>query len=175
MSTPNYTPAPQSANSYLGSVVGKQNYQQIPPSNPATDFDSTLISPGFVDVSRMTLVCPKVFLQFSTGTSTGALDLLAYSSMWFNSDPGTPVLAYVSTGVYTFTFPTYVSQEYTQQANNVSQNIPVVLTGGVGSFATIAGMVAVNAGSANVITVSVFNSSGSAHDFTAAVINLYCF
>ena len=174
MTVPAYLPTKQSGESYLGDEIGKQNYQALPPSNPLTDQDNTLISPAFVDVANLGQTCPQVVVGFTTAASTGALALNYYSALWINATATLPILTRVTTGVFTITFPPTVSHEYTLAADNIANNITVVLNRGAANFTNALGFLQVNA-SGNVITVNTYNTSSSANDLVGAGITVVGF
>jgi hypothetical protein len=168
MSVPSYLPAKQDGSSYLGSVIGKVNYQALPPSNPLTDQDNTLISPSFVDVANLGQSCPQVVIGFTSAASTGAMVLTYYSSLWVNATVTLPILDRTGTGVFTFTVPATVSHEYTLAANNVSDNITVNMNRATCTGVdTVTGCILASA-AGNIITVQLYNTSFSAADLAGA-------
>jgi hypothetical protein len=168
MSIPTYLPAKQDGTSYLGSVIGKQNYQALPPSNPLTDQDNTLISPGFVDIANLGQTCPQVVIGFTSATTTGGLVLTYYGALWINATSTLPVMVRTGTGVYTFTLPATVSHEYTLAADNISNNITVNIMRATCNPVDTNCSPALASASGNVITVKLFDTTVTASDLAGA-------
>lgn len=88
---------------------GKVNYQVLPPSNPSTDWDNTMLAPGIADIANLTLTAPRFIARLTLAATTGGLVLNNWFSVWQNATPTTPVLTRTGTGVYTITLPVNVS------------------------------------------------------------------
>lgn len=151
-------------------ALSKQDYQNNPPADPVTDWSNPLIAPAFCNVAGLTQTAQRVAVQMTTGTSDGYLILNSWAAVWGNITTTAPVLHRVSTGVFTITFPTVVSDEYNASIG-IMNNHTVNLTMGWGNIHDTAGFISVQP-SANVITVKL-TSSGSPSDFAGDKIDIF--
>jgi hypothetical protein len=164
---------PLPASSTISNFDGdnKVNNQNIPPANQTLDWDNTKLGAAMSDVAGMDQTCPRVIVRMTLASTTGAMVLNSWRAVWQNVTSTAPVIARSTTGVYTITFPTMVSDEYDSSVgitNNIAVNLGYATIGIEGAefyFATAA------ATSANVITVQTATSAGtSPADLTATVV-----
>jgi hypothetical protein len=126
-----------------------------------------------VDVSCLGQTSFRTITRFTTAASTGALVLDAFFTQWNNATPTSPVLVRTGTGVYTITYPTVVSHEYTASLQPpITNNITVNMTSAFASVSVYAVGVSFVAAtvSGNVITVKLFNTSFAAVDNVGTII-----
>lgn len=165
-------PLPQSSTISTYGAASVVNYQGLPPSDPTTTFNNTLIAPAFNDVANLTNTAPRLIVQLTLAATTGALVLGNWYSVWMNATPTVPILSRTTTGIFTITMPVNVSDQYTQSLGTPSV-IPVNLTVPVGAVlsGTTPGFVNVSC-STNVITIDTFGSNGSASDLVGVVLTV---
>ena len=150
-------------------ALNKVNYQNIPPANLSTDWDNPSLAQAVSDVAALGLTAPRVVCRLVLGASTGALSLATYLTQWMNATSTVPTLARVSSGVFTITLPTVVSDEYDSSfgiTNNITVNLVAAnatLEGSTPGFLTASA-------SGNVITVRTFNSSAAANDMVGSTV-----
>lgn len=152
---------------------GKVNYQNNPPSDPSFDWDNTLLGPAICDIANASLTDIRIILQVTLSTTTGGMVLNNWWSVWQNATPTTPILGRTTTGIFTFTMPTNVSDQYTQSIGNPSV-IPLNLLAGVAGIATAStfGFCSVVC-STNVVTLYTAGTNGSASDLNGTVVNIF--
>jgi hypothetical protein len=152
---------------------GKVNYQGNPPSDPSFDWDNTLLAPAICDIANASLTDIRLILQVTLAASTGAMVLNNWWAVWQNATPTTPIMARTTTGIFTFTMPVNVSDQYTQSIGLPSV-IPVNLQAGIAGIATAStfahtGVVC----STNVVTLYTANATGSANDLVGTTVNIF--
>ena len=136
----------------------KQNRQQ--PANAQFDYDALQLTQAFSDVAGMTNTAFRAILVIQLGNDTGEIapTLVSWNATWQTATPTVPILANVSRGVFTITFPTSVSDE-----NSVIT--PLNFIGGFGGATSLTTFFSINvAASVNVITVAVGTQAGGASD-----------
>ena len=162
---------PDNANIQTYNGFAKVNYQALPPSNPLTDWDNPSLGQCTSDVAGLTQTGCRFMVQMTLAATTGALVLVQYQAVWKNATSTLPVLARTTTGVFTITNPTLVSDEYQASigydlTHTVNLTMPVM--------AVVQGStvyhVQVTPTSGNVTTVYVFDSSSAASDAVGATI-----
>ena len=168
MPQPNYS----TAQDY--DALGKVNYQGLPPSDSSTGWDNTKLGPCAADVAAIGQTRFAAIVRFTLAASTGALVLQSWQAVWKNATGTQPILAKSATGVFTATMPTVVSNE-SDQSFGISNNITVNLTGGTGNIeGATPGFINVSA-SANVITINIFNASGTAANLVGSTVTVFAY
>jgi hypothetical protein len=161
-----YLPSRDSGSTYQ--CLAKTNYQNLPPSNPLTDWDNTLLAPAICNIAGLGLTAPRITLRVQLAASTGGLSVITWYAVWKNVVTTTPVPNRTTTGTYTFTLPVNVSDEY-DASIGITGNQPVQLFMAQGNVeGSTFGHLQCSA-NANVITVYNFNSSGNLADSTAII------
>jgi hypothetical protein len=151
----------------------KKNYQNLPPANPITDFDNTLLGAALGDVAELTQTAPRVIIQMTLASTTGGLVLNNWFANWKNVTPTVPVLRRTSAGIFTITLPSTVSDEYSASVG-LPNTHTVNLFSGVGNLegATSLYSAAVSC-VGNIITVNMCNIYGL-NDFPGLVLDIWC-
>ena len=150
-------------------AVNKVNYASIPPANQTLDWDNTKLAAGVSDISALGQTAPRFFCRLTLAATTGALVLNSWQAQWINATVTAPILARTSTGIFTITLPTAVSDEY-EASLGTTLNITVNLLAAQASLeSTVFGFCNCSA-SGNVITIHTANSGGSANDLASSVI-----
>lgn len=168
------THLPQSSDASNYDALNKVNDQQLPPTDHTLDWDNPSLASAVCDVAGMTQVSDRFWCRLTLAASTGALTLVEWHAVWDNVTTTAPILARSTTGVFTITLPTMVSNEYDASFGTVN-NVAVNLKTGVGNMES-----AVSAGinvscSANVITIRCFNpATAAASDFVGNTISVFC-
>lgn len=163
----------QSSGATYGALQ-KINYANLPPSNPQIAWDNTLLGPAVCDIAALGLTRFQAVLQVTLAATVGALVLNSWNAVWKNATPVAPVMAKLGTGIFTFTFPTIVSDEYSQSVGNPAI-YNVNFTGGCGNIeGTTFGFINVSAVN-NVITVNIGNSGGSANNLVGSIVDIYAY
>jgi hypothetical protein len=153
---------------------GLTNYGNLPPSNTSTDIDNTKLGPALCDVAGMTQVLQRVAVTATLAATTGGMVLNNYYSVWYNATNTLPTMSRTSTGIFVFTFPTTVSDEYNNSFainNNHTVNLKVPLSAGFTS-STTPGFINIAVTAANQITVYTFSTGATpvAADFAGSTI-----
>lgn len=163
---------PLSSNINTVGASGKVNYQGLPPSDLTTAWDNTTLAPAIADIANASLTDIRLILQVTLATSTGAMVLNNWWAVWQNATATTPILSRTTTGIFTFTMPVTVSDQYSQSIGNPS-SIPVNLLAGVAGIATAStfGFCSVVC-STNVVTLYTAGTNGSASDLNGTVVNI---
>ena len=165
-------PLPDSDSGSTYGALGKVNYSQVPPANPLTDWSNPQLAPAITNVAGMTLVTPRVLVQFTLAATTGALVLNEWFAVWSNVTTTAPVLVRTGTGVFTVTLPTVVSDEYNASIGITNNHSVNLLMGWANLEAATAVYSASVSCVANVITIKTFNTSG-ANDFVGLVLDVF--
>jgi hypothetical protein len=167
------TALPNSSNINTYGAQTKINYQNLPPADPTTDWDNTLLAPGLCDVANMTLTSPRFQISLTLAASTGALVINNWFSVWQNATNTAPIIAQTSTGIFTITLPLSVSDQYTQSIGQPSA-IPVNLTQAISSFAGNGFFGFCNISCAtNVLTLYIADHTASASNAVGTVCNIW--
>lgn len=163
-------PDRDSAASY--GALGKVDYQGLPPADPTISWSNPLIAPAFANVAGATAVIPRAFLSVTLNPTDGYMTLLNWGAVWQNATGTPPLLHHVSTGVYTFTFPALVSDEYNQSIGIVN-NHTLNFRNGWGNIDNPGSLYSVSVSAlANVLTVSLYNGSGL-NDFSGKNLTIW--
>jgi hypothetical protein len=150
-------------------AINKINNANIPPAVQATDWDNTKLGPGVGDIAALGLTAPRFWARITLAATTGALVLNSWQAVWANVTVTTPILARTTTGIFTVTLPSVVSDEY-DASLGITNNITVNLLGAVGGLeSTTFGFINASA-SGNVINLHTANSGGSANDLVGSII-----
>ena len=133
----------------LGNYGGvKVDY--APSVNGATDRDATPVNQAFQDVAAMTLTSVRAYVAWYYASST--VTIVSCNAEWGNTPP---TITRTSTGVYTVTWPTTI----TDDLGNV---VPVVMYHGWGTLeGAIQQYCSPQMTSPNVATAFCWNSSGA--------------
>lgn len=154
-------------------ALSKVDYQNLPPADPTTDWSNPLIAPAFCNVAGMTQVIPRANLSITLNATDGYIVVNNWNAVWGNITTTAPVPHHVSTGVYTFTFPTVVSDEYNASLGLLN-NHTVNFTKGFGNLENAGELHAVSvSASANVITVKLYNHSNALDNFAGKVLTVW--
>jgi hypothetical protein len=148
---------------------GKLNNANLPPSNPTTDWDNTLLGACTSDVAALGQIAPRFWCRITLAATTGALVLNSWKAQWINVTSTTPVLARTTTGIYTITLPVNCSDEY-DSSLGLTGNITINLSAASSSLEGSTFGFSNASASGNVITISTANTSGSAADLTGSVL-----
>ena len=163
-------PSRSTISSYDGQ--NKVNSVGIPPAVQSTDWNNPLLAACTSDVAGMVQTAPRFWCRVVLAATTGGMSISNWEANWINATSTAPVPAHSSTGVFTITLPTTVSDEYDASVG-LTNNVSVNLIAASGSLeGSTAGFINCSA-SANVITINTFNSGGSANNMagtTAFVI-----
>jgi len=163
----NYLPDRDSGSSY--GALNKLNSQNLPPSNLQTDWDNTTLAPAICNIAGLTQVSPRFVCRVKLATSTGGMSILSWYSVWNGATGTNPVASRSSTGSYTITLPTTVSDEYNASFNVVG-NHTVALLGATGASEGTTYCSLQCSAVGNVITVNSFNSSNVLSDSTSIAL-----
>jgi hypothetical protein len=153
------------ASSYLGSVLAKQNSQNIPPANALTDFDNTLIRYGYGRVADLSQTCPQFVCVLNLASTSGGLTIPTWWAFYGNATKTNPSnLVRNSAGNITFQLPSTVSNEI-DASTGVTNNITISLFAATATPQGSTGFIAQASASGNVINVYTFNSSMTPTDY----------
>jgi hypothetical protein len=151
--------------------VALANYANLPPSNPNTDVDNTKLANCFSDVSGIKLVVARVAVVATLASTSAGIVINHYFSNWLNVNNTLPITSRTSTGIFVFTFPTVVGDEYNVSVginNNHTVNLQMSLSHGF--IGTSFGFINTAITSPNQITVYTANTSGIQADFAGTKI-----
>src|SRR5580698_805578 len=142
---------------------GKIDSLNLPPANSQVDWSNPLLAACTSDVSGMGQVSPRFWCRLVLAATTGGLSIPNWEAVWINATATLPVAAHSTTGVFTITLPTFVSDEYDSSVG-LTNNVPVNLIAAMGGLeGATAGFINCSA-SGNVITINTFNAAGSANN-----------
>ncbi len=154
--------------------AGKVNYALVPPANSVgannTDWDNPSLATCTSDVSALGQTACRFWARVQLATTTGGMSVLNWQSMWSNTPTSAPVPARTSSGLYTLTLPTLVSDEYDYSVG-VSDNITVNLLAAEGSLEGANFHFISASASGNVITINTATAAGT----SAADLTCICF
>lgn len=146
----------------------------IPPAIQNTDWSNPKLATAVSDVAGMGQTAPRFCGLLTLATTTGGLSMPTWRAVWQNVTSTAPVLSRTTTGVFTVTLPSVVSDEY-DGSLGITNNIAVSLFACSSSLTgTSAGLVNASA-SGSVITIHTFNTSGSANDLSGNQVLLVAF
>lgn len=154
-------------------ALNKVDYQNLPPADPTTDWSNTLIAPAFCNIAGMTQVLPRAGIQFTSNATDGYIVLNGWNAVWASATNTAPVIHHVSTGIFTITFPTVVSDEY-NASFGLFNNHSVNFTKGWGNIENPGELYSISvSGTANVLTITMYNHSNALSDFSGKVIDVF--
>jgi hypothetical protein len=154
-------------------ALNKLDYQSLPPADPITDWSNPLIAPAFCNVAGATQTLPRAYLSATLNASDGYIVLNNFGAVWINITTTAPVCHHVSTGIFTFTWPTVVSDEY-NASFGIYNNHTVNFTKGFGNLENPGELSSVHvSATANVITVKLFNHSNALSDFSGKTLDIW--
>ena len=165
---------PNRATGATYNCLGKVDYAQVPPANSVgvnnTDWSNPMLAGGISDIAALGQTACRFWARVQLATTTGGLSVLNWESMWSNTPTSAPVPSRTSSGLYTLTLPTLVSDEYDYSVG-VSDNITVNLLAAEGSLeGANFHFISVSA-SGNVITINTATAAGT----TPADLTCICF
>lgn len=149
----------------LASLGGALNNYGVGVLDPTVDRDAAGANPAYADVAAMTHTIMRAWVRFTlNGTATPVL--VAHDANWGNAITVQPTLARTTTGTYTSTWPVTVNDEIPSGAPGYVNPHTVNIRAGFANIrvGSAAFDVFVIPTSANVVTVKVFNTSGSLAD-----------
>jgi len=125
-----------------------------PVTDPTTDRAAADMNAAMADVAMLGHCGIRAWCRFTAAASTGAMVLVAHDAMWGNTDAVKPTLARSSSGVFTLTWPTSVTDE-------LGDAHTLVLRAGWGNAYGASNFYEprVTTVSANVVTVTIKNST----------------
>lgn len=155
-------------------ALSKVNYQNLPPADPTTDWSNPLLAPGICNIAGLTQTAPRVCLTMTLAASDGYLVVNSWFAVWGNVTTTAPVLHRVSTGIFTITWPTVVSDEY-DASLGIYNNHTVNLTKSWGNLqnSTTLHSVSCYPSLANQITVNLVNNSNALNDFVGFQLDVF--
>lgn len=165
-------PLPQSSSGSTYGALAKVNYQGLPPADVSYAWDNTALAPAIVDIANLSLTAPRFMARITLGATTGAMVLNNWFAVWQNATSTSPVLSRTSTGIFTVSTPAVVSDQYSQSLGQPSSiGVNLIMPVGYSFEGATAGICNISC-SGNVITLNVFNASGTASDMVGVVLNL---
>ena len=137
--------------------------------DPTTDRPAAGANAAYSAIAGMTHTAPRAWARFTWNGST--MTLVAHDAMWGNSLAVAPVVAHSGTGLATVTWPTTVSDEIQSGAPGYTGPLPLNLRAGWSNVhtGTTFFFSKVNITSANVATLAIANTGGSAADPGSAI------
>lgn len=136
-------------------TYGGVKFDFIDVVDPTTDRSATEMNVALASLSMMTRTCPKAIIQID-GYASGP-NVIYHESLWGNSSDLTPVVARTTTGTYTITWPSTVTDP-------LDEDHSLSLKTGWGNCSLAATIVSVAMTSTNVVTVTTSNAAGSLVD-----------
>lgn len=154
-------PAIDSIATYGGSL---NDYSPV--VDPTTDRPAAGANQAYASVAAMTAICPKCFARIVGSATAPALSVSnGHNSMWGNSVGVAPVIARTALGIVTATWPATVLDGLgVTQTLNFRYAVATLEGSNAGDISC-----SVNA---NVVTLNLWNGSGSASDFAGATYNV---
>lgn len=166
-----YLPDLDSASSY--GALNKVNYQTLPPQDPTTDWDNTLLAPGISNIAGMTQTIPRANAQLVLSATDGYIIVNNWKAVWGNATATAPVPHHVSTGIYTLTWPTVVSDEY-NASFGIFNNHTVNFTKGFANLENPGGLASCHvSASANVLTITLYDHTNALNDFANKTLDVF--
>jgi hypothetical protein len=154
-------------------ALNKVDYQNLPPADPTVDWSNPFIAPAFCNVAGLTQTAIRAHLSMVLASSSSSLVLSSWYSVWMNATPTIPILGRTTTGTFTITFPTTVSDEYNNSFNIVNTHY-VVFSRGWAQIQNSGGLYATSVvPSSNVLTVKLYNSSNALSDFAGLILDVF--
>lgn len=152
-------------------------FQDVRPvRDPTTQAAAARYNRMAEDVAQGTRTAVRAEVSFLTsagGAGTIAAGNVTHFSVWGSGSPMKPTVAKTATGKYTLTWPTSAADGLVgvQNMESVAVTENIVFTMPVGApnvRGTTAGWARVASIASNVVTVEVFNASGSLSDLSGA-------
>jgi len=160
------------ASSSIGALQ-KVNYQGLPPADQTVDWDNTMIAPAFCDVANMTQTLSRFAIQVVLNTSDGYIVTNNWNAVWKTATPTAPFVHFVSTGIYTITLPTLVSDDYNASFGRYDLHA-VNFTKAWANLENSGGLYACScSASANVITCKLYDHTNALNSFSGFVLDLW--
>lgn len=153
-------PTSDSFDTYGGS---KTDFSSV--VDPTTDRSAAEVNTAFASMSCASRTSIRTYLQFLGHATTPVLNF--HNAHWGSSLAVIPTITRNSTGNYTITFPSTVTDPL-----GVVQSINLI-SGRGGLEGTVPGFITVTKATPNTLTVLLFNSSGSANDMTTSNVNIW--
>lgn len=151
-------PAKSSFDTFGGA---KNNYSDV--VDPTTDRDASEVNAMAAACSMLTRTNIKAYVRFAGHATAPVVDI--HEAVWGNSVLVIPTLVHTSTGVYTITYPSTITDPLAQVQS-------VVFYDGWSKVNTGATFSAVSVAN-NVVTVRTYNSAGSLNDLVGTSITVY--
>jgi len=164
-------PSRSNINNY--NAAGKINDQNNPPAVVNLDWDNPSLARGMSDVAALGQTAPRFWCRLQLATTTAGLSVLNWEAQWINATPTAPVPFRTTTGSFTITLPTMVSDEYDASVG-VTSNIAVNLNAATVSFEGNTSYTGNASASGNVITIYTF-SGGSLNDLSGKTAFIQAF
>jgi hypothetical protein len=141
-----------------------QNAQPV--VNPLTDIDAAKLNLIQSDTAGMTYTAFRAWAIITLAATSGAMGVVAHGATWGANLAVKPTPARVSTGVFTCTWPTSITDDFAnvKNLNFLGGPAPNVMSATL-YFARIVAV------AANVVTFQVWNAAGALND--AAAINIF--
>lgn len=143
----------------LDTYGGALNDYELGVVDPTTDRGAAAANKAYASTAMMTRTAARCYAAFVTAATTGAMVLSEHDALWGNTSGVAPVLARASTGVFTVTWPTSVTDPL---------GVAHTLALRRGTLLEVAGATAyhvqVARTAANIVTVRVFDMAGVAAD-----------
>lgn len=156
-------PLPNRSTAATYDAVNKINSQTVPPANQATDWDNSKLGPAISDVVALGLTGCRFWCRLTLAATTGALSIPVWEANWANVTATSPIPGRTTTGEFTITLPTVVSDEYDASLGNINTILLNLSAAQGGLEGTTPGFINCSA-SGNVISINTFNAGGSAND-----------
>ena len=164
-------PDKDSASTY--GALNKVDYQNLPPANTATDWSNPLLAPAICNIAGMTQTIPRAAITIILNSATISISTVSWVAVWGNITTAAPTVAHVSTGVYTITFPSVVSDEY-NASFGIYYTHPVNFTRGWAQLQNPGELYSCSVqASANVLTLTLYNHSNALSDFSGKIIDVF--
>jgi hypothetical protein len=164
---------PQPDNSTITSydAFAKVNDQNLPPTVPTVDWQNPLLAQGVSDIAAIGTSSPRFNCRITLAATTGALVLVYWDAVWANATSTIPTLSRTSTGLFTITTPSVVSDEYFASVGIINNHTVNLHKANANFEGTTFGFINCSA-SGNVITLNTANTSGSANDMVGVTVSI---
>ena len=152
------------------SVYGGALNDYFPVEDPSTDRAAAAANQGYASTAAATHTVGRAWVRFVTSATTPALTIVnSNDSVWGNAIGVLPVLARVSAGVFTVTWPATIIDELGATHTINLRRAEIMAEG-----ATLI-PVQCSATAANVVTVYVFTTAGAASDQAGTTLHLQAY
>src|SRR5260221_14605691 len=85
--------------------LSKVDYQNLPPADPLTDWSNPLLAPAITNVAGITQTITRADISATLSATDGSIVINNWYAVWGNITTTAPIPHHVSTGIYTFTWP----------------------------------------------------------------------